>query len=86
VIEAITMDRRWYVGLDWRDCEMPPCSHGPLVVLRQRLLVLQTDHHRRERTVELAAPQRRLQLLAGGGGYGRIEDTYNLLGHAMRKA
>jgi transposase len=55
VIEATTMERRWHVVLDGLDAEPPPCSKGPLVAFRQRLLAQQMDRRRLERTVELAA-------------------------------
>src|ERR671924_818972 len=55
VIEATTMDRRWPLVLDSLDCETTPVSHGPLVVLRHRLIAQQLDRRLLERTVEIAA-------------------------------
>src|SRR4030095_6465001 len=94
VIEATTMDRRWQVVLDCLDAEMPPFSKGTLVAFRQRLIAQQLDRRRLERTVELAATRgafvpRQLRAALDSSplwGAGRVEDTYNLLGHALRKA
>ena len=94
VIEATTMDRRWQLVLDCLDCETPPFSKGTLVVFRQRLIAQQMDRRLLERTVEIAARSggfgaRQLRAALDSSplwGAGRVEDTYNLLGHALRKA
>jgi hypothetical protein len=94
VIEATTMDRRWQLVLDCRDAETPPLSTGTLVAFRQRLIAPQMDRRLVERTVELAATSgafgpRQLRAALDRSplwGAGRVEDTYNLLGHALRKA
>src|SRR5919108_1258860 len=94
VIEATTMDRRWQLVLDCLDCETPPFSKGTLVVFRQRLIAQQMDRRLLERTVELAASSgacgaRQLRAALDSSplwGAGRVEDTYNLVGHALRKA
>jgi hypothetical protein len=94
VIEATTMDRRWQLVLDCLDCETPPFSKGTLVVFRQRLIAQQLDRRLLERTVEIAATSgafgsRQLRAALDSSplwGAGRVEDTYNLLGHALRKA
>jgi Transposase DDE domain/Transposase domain (DUF772) len=94
VIEATTMDRRWQLVLDCLDCETPPFSKGTLVVFRQRLIAPQLDRRLLERTVEIAASSgafgsRQLRAALDSRplwGAGRVEDTYNLLGHALRKA
>src|SRR5215475_2091718 len=94
VIEATTMDRRWQVVLDCLDTETPPFSKGTLVVFRQRLIAQQLDRRLLERTVEIAATSgafgpRQLRAALDSSplwGAGRVEDTYNLLGHALRKA
>jgi hypothetical protein len=94
VIEATTMDRRWQLVLDCLDAETPPFSHGTLVAFRQRLLAQHLDRRLLERTVELAATSgafgpRQLRAALDSSplwGTGRVEDTYNLLGHALRKA
>ena len=88
------MDRRWQLVLDCLDCETPPFSKGTLVAFRQRLIAQQMDRRLLERTVELAATSgafgsRQLRAALDSSplwGAGRVEDTYNLLGHALRKA
>ena len=94
VIEATTMDRRWQLVLDCLDCDTPPFSKGTLVVFRQRLIAQHLDRRLLERTVEIAAASgafgsRQLRAALDSSplwGAGRVEDTYNLLGHALRKA
>jgi Transposase domain (DUF772) len=94
VIEATTMDRRWQMVLDCLDCDTPPFSKGTLVAFRQRLIAQHMDRRLLERTVELAATSgafgsRQLRAALDSSplwGAGRVEDTYNLLGHALRKA
>lgn len=94
VIEATLMDRRWQLALDCLDAETPPFSKGTFVAFRQRLIDHQLDRRLIERTVEVAAQHRGInpkQLRAALDssplwGAGRVEDTFNLLGHALRKA
>ena len=94
VIEATTMDRRWQLVLDCLDCDIPPFSKGTLVAFRQRLIAQEMDRRLVERTVEIAAASgsfgpRQLRAALDSSplwGAGRVEDTYNLLGHALRKA
>jgi Transposase DDE domain/Transposase domain (DUF772) len=85
VIEATVMDRRWQLVLDCLGAEDPPFSKGTLVGFRKRLI---------ERTVDLAARTkgfgaRALRAALDSSplwGAGRVEDTFNLMGHALRKA
>jgi hypothetical protein len=94
VIEATTMDRRWQLALDCLDAEAAPFSKGTLVNFRLRLIEHQMDRRLLERTVEIAAQSgafgaRQLRAALDSSplwGAGRVEDTYNLLGHALRKA
>jgi transposase len=94
VIEATTMDRRWQWVLAWLDTETPPFSQGPLVAFRQRLSAQHMDRCLGARTVALAAtsgalgPRQLRAALASSPlwGAGRREETYNLWGHALRKA
>ena len=94
VLEACVMDRRWQPVLDCLDCAHRPFSKGTLVALRQRLIAAELDRRLIERTVEVAAQtegfghtQLRLALDSSPlWGAGRVEDTVNLLGHALRKA
>jgi transposase len=94
VIEATVMDRRWQLVLDCLDVEHAPFSKGTLVTFRERLIAHDLDRRLIERTVELAAKtkavgSRQLRAALDSSplwGAGRVEDTYNLLGHALRKA
>jgi hypothetical protein len=94
VIEATTMDRRWQLVLDCLDASTPPFSKGTLVAFRQRLIDQDADRRLVERTVTLAERRggfgsRALRAALDSSpiwGAGRVEDTYNLLGHALRKA
>ena len=94
VIEALTMDRRGPLVLDCLDCPEPPFSKGTLVGFRKRLIEAQMDRRLIERTIEVAAAtgafgaRPRLPALDSSPLWGasRVEDTYNLLGHALRKA
>jgi Transposase DDE domain/Transposase domain (DUF772) len=94
VIEATTMDRRWQLVLDCLDAEEPPFSKGTLIGFRTRLIESQMDRRLIERTLEVAretgafgaGPLRAALDSSPLWGAGRVEDTYNLLGHALRKA
>jgi hypothetical protein len=94
VLEAVVMDRRWQLVLDCMDHAQAPFSKTTLVSFRGRLIEHGLDRRLVERTVALYG-----QLtgrVAGGKlraaldssplwGAGRVEDTINLLGHALRK-
>jgi hypothetical protein len=94
VIEATVMDRRWQLVLDCMDAGEPPFSKGTLVGFRTRLIEKTLDRRLVERTVELAARTggfgaRALRAALDSSplwGAGRVEDTLNLMGHALRKA
>jgi transposase len=94
VIEATVMDRRWQLVLDCLDCIQPPFSKGTLVAFRARLIAHDLDRRLIERTLAVAAqtggvgPGRLRAALDSSPlwGAGRVEDTYNLLGHALKKA
>jgi transposase len=94
VIEATVMDRRWQLVLDCMDVDAPPFSKGTLVGFRARLIAADLDRRLVERTVALAAQTggfgaRALRAALDSSplwGAGRVEDTINLMGHALRKA
>jgi transposase len=94
VIEAAVMDRRWQLALDCMGADQPPFSKGTLVGFRRRLIERDLDRRLIERTVELAARTkgfgaRALRAALDSSplwGAGRVEDTINLMGHALRKA
>ncbi|CAN5178447.1 IS1182-like element ISGvi6 family transposase [soil metagenome] len=94
-MEAMVMDRRWQLVLDCLDTDdEPPFSKWTLVNFRKRLIERDLDRRLVERTVEVAKERggfsnRRLRAALDSSplwGAGRVEDTYNLLGHALRKA
>jgi transposase len=93
-VEACVMDRRWQLVLDCLDCTDAPFSVGTLVAFRTRLIASELDRRLIERTVEVAAQTKgfghqQLRLALDSSplwGAGRVEDTVNLLGHALRKA
>jgi Transposase DDE domain/Transposase domain (DUF772) len=94
VIEATVTDRRWQLVLDCLGAEEPPFAKGTLVGFRQRLIEKNLDRVLVERSVRLAAATkgfgaRALRAALDSSplwGAGRVEDTFNLMGHALRKA
>src|SRR5919201_371819 len=94
LIEATFMARRWQLVLDCLDTEAPPFSTPSLIAFRQRLIATQLDRRLLERTIEVAVAtkafgSRQLRAALDSSplwGAGKVEDTYNLLGHALRKA
>ena len=92
VIEATVMDRRWQFVLDCLDTEQAPFSKGTLVAFRQRLIAAHMDRRLIERTIEVATQSqafgsRALRAALDSSplwGAGRVEDTYNLVGHALK--
>jgi hypothetical protein len=93
VIEATVMDRRWQLVLDCLDSDQAPFSKGTLVAFRQRLIEAHLDRRLIERTIEIASQSqafgsRALRAALDSSplwGAGRVEDTYNLVGHALKK-
>src|SRR6184192_3192289 len=93
VIEATVMDRRWQLVLDCLESEQAPFSKGTLVAFRKLLIEAHLDRRLIERTIELASQSqgfgpRALRAALDSSplwGAGRVEDTYNLVGHALKK-
>jgi hypothetical protein len=93
-IEAMVMDRRWQLVLDCLEEREAPFSKGTLVNFRKALIEHELDRRLIERTVEIARRRGgfgrgRLRAALDSSplwGAARVEDTYNLLGHALRKA
>lgn len=93
-VECSVMDRRWQMVLDCLDCQNPPFSQGTLVNIRNRMIAHGLDKKLLDRTVAVAeeyggfSPRQLRAALDSSPlfGAGRVEDTFNLLGHAMAKA
>jgi hypothetical protein len=94
-MEAMVMDRRWQLVLDCLGANEPPFSKYTLVNFRKALIEHDLDRRLIEQTVEVArrkggfSREGRLRGALDSSplwGAGRVEDTYNLLGHALKKA
>ena len=93
-VELTVMDRRWQMVLNCLECERPPFSQATLVSFRERLIAHDMDKALLNRTVEIAEEygdfgHRQLRAVLDSSpllGAGRVEDTFNLLGHALLKA
>ena len=93
-VALTVMDKRWQMVLDCVGAEQPPFSQGTLFNCRMRLIAHNLDKTLLDRTVALAektggfgARQRRAVLDSPPlFGAGRVEETLNLLGQALRKA
>src|SRR5258706_11044280 len=87
------MDRRWQLVLNCLDTEQTPFSKGTLMAFRKRLIEAQMDRRLIERTIEIASQNQEFgsRILRAAldssplWGAGRVEDTYNLIGHALKK-
>jgi hypothetical protein len=90
-VEEAVFDRRWQMVLDCYGCEKPPFSQGLLVEFRRRLAAHDLDRRLVERTVELAQKtgafsDKALRVALDSAplwGAGRVEDTFNLIGHTL---
>jgi hypothetical protein len=90
-VEEAVFDRRWQMVLDCLGVEEPPFSQGVLVDFRRRLVEHNMDRRLLERTVEMARQTKEfgdkaLKVALDSSplwGAGRVEDTFNLLGHAL---
>src|SRR3989440_6263732 len=93
-VELTVMDKRWQLVLDCLGAEQPPFSQGTLCNFRMRLMAHNLDKVLLERTVTVAEQTggigaRQLRAALDSTplfGAGRVEDTLNLLGQALRKA
>lgn len=97
MVELTVVDLRVQMTLDRLGADSPAFSQGALVDFRDRLIAADMDRRLLERTVELARETggfdtrklpRSLRLAVDSSpfeGAGRVEDTFNLLGHAARK-
>ena len=93
-VELTVMDKRWPMVLDCLGAEPPPFSQGTLFNFRRRLIAHNLDKTLLERTLALAEhtggfgarPLRAVWDATPRFGAGRVEDTLNRLGHALRQA
>lgn len=89
-VEFAVMDRRWQMLLGSLGEEKAPFSQGSLFNFRERLIRADLDQRLLERTVALAKKTRGFSYKALRAafdasplfGAGRVEDTFNLIGHA----
>ena len=92
-VELAVFERRWQMLFGCLDAEKAPFSQGTLFNFRQRLIAHDLDRRLLERTVELArktgafSPKALRAAFDASGlfGAGRVEDTFNLIGHAARE-
>lgn len=96
-VELTVVDARWQMVLDCLNAEEPVFAQGTLQQFRERLIAAEMDRRLLERTRELAKTTKGfdwkklpkdLRLAIDSRplvGAGRVEDTFNLLGHAARK-
>jgi len=91
-VVAAQMDRRWQLVLGCLGATEAPFSQGALVKFRERLIAHDLDQALLDRTVALAKQTGRFgwQALRAALdsspllGAGRVEDTWNLIGRALR--
>lgn len=92
-VEAAEMDGRWQLVLGTLENEGAPFGQGSLVRFRARLVNAELDQRLVERTVELAKSTgtfgwKKLRVALDSSplrGAGRVEDGWNLIGHAMNQ-
>jgi hypothetical protein len=96
-VELTVVDLRWQMVLDCLGTDEPAFSQGALHDFRHRLIRHDMDRRLLERTVELARHTKEfdwkklpktLRVAIDSApleGAGRVEDTFNLLGHAARQ-
>lgn len=96
-VELSVMDLRWQMVLGCLGATEPAFSQGALQAFRERLIGAEMDRRLLERTVELAKETKEFDWKklpksvrvamdsSPFEGAGRVEDTFNLLGHAARR-
>lgn len=96
MVELTVVDLRVQMVLDRLGADAPAFSQGAIVDFRDRMIRADMDRRLLERTVELARETggfdwrklpRSLRVAVDSSpfeGAGRVEDTFNLLGHAAR--
>lgn len=96
-VEMTVMDARWRMVLDHLDSNEPLFGQGTLQRFRERLIEHNLDQRLLERTVEIAKESgafdwkqipRGIVVAMDSRPFectGRVEDIFNLLGHAARK-
>jgi Transposase DDE domain/Transposase domain (DUF772) len=92
-VEFAEMDKRWQMVLGVLGSDEAPFSQGALFNFRQRLIAHDLDRQFIDRTVALARASRGFSHTALRAafdasplfGAGRVEDTFNLIGHAVRE-
>lgn len=92
-VETAENDRRWQIVLGTLGLEQPGFGQGSLVRFRERMAAHDLDKKLLERTVELAKKTKKfgwknLKVALDSSpleGAGRVEDTWNLIGTAMRR-
>lgn len=90
IIEA-TMSKRWQMLLNCLGEEEPPFSQGTLCEFRRRMVKFDMDIVLLEHTVDIAKKiggfgHQALRIALDSAplqGRGRVEDTFNLIGHAL---
>lgn len=96
-VELTILDLRWQLVLDCLGAEEAAFGQGTLQQFRERLIAHQMDLRLLERTIEVAKRTtefdwkklpKTLRIAVDSRpfeGAGRVEDTFNLLGHSARK-
>ena len=92
-VEFAVMDRRWQMLLGTLGSEKEPFSQGTLYNFRLRLIAHNLDQVMLKRSIALAQKTRGFSAKALRAafdasplfGAGRVEDTFNLIGHAARE-
>ena len=96
-VELTVVDARWQMVLDCLGAEEPVFGQGTLQQFRERMIAADMDRRLLARTREVARETKAFdwkklpkELHVGIDsrpliGAGRVEDTFNLLGHAARK-